>query len=158
MDNKADQPSSASLWLAYLANGGTMKELRNMDQSQLDAVYWVAFAQFNSGHYTDALKIFRHLCLLDHTSYSYFLGLGLSQYELSLFAQAAATLAHGAKLDQQDPRASLMMAKSFVEIEQWALAQAALSEAVIRARQSARWKDELLQAKKLTSFVGGKLQ
>ncbi|WP_257294825.1 hypothetical protein [Endozoicomonas sp. YOMI1] len=158
MDNKADQPSSAPLWLAYLAKGGTMKELRNMDQSQLDAMYRVAFAQFNSGHYNDALKIFRHLCLLDHTSYSYFLGLGLSQYELSLFAQGAATLAHGEKLDQKDPRASLMMAKCFIEIERWSLAQKALSEAVMRASQSARWKDELQQAKKLTSFVGGKLQ
>ncbi|WP_419835570.1 SycD/LcrH family type III secretion system chaperone [Endozoicomonas atrinae] len=158
MDNKADQPSPASLWLAYLAKGGTMKELRNMDQSQLDAMYKVAFAQFNSGHFTEALKVFRHLCLLDHTRYSYFLGLGLSQYELSLFAQAAATLAHAEKLDQKDPRASLMMAKCFVEIKRWSLAQKALSETVTRASQSDRWKDELQQAEKLISFVQGKLQ
>ncbi|USE34496.1 hypothetical protein [Endozoicomonas sp. SCSIO W0465] len=158
MDNKANQPSTASLWLAYLAKGGTMKELRNMDQNQLDAMYKVAFAQFNSGHFTDALKVFRHLCLLDHTRYCYFLGLGLSQYELSLFAQAAATLAHAEKLDQNDPRASLMMAKSFIGIKRWSLAQKAISETVVRASHSARWKDELQQAKKLTCFVAGKLQ
>ncbi|KEI72426.1 CDC27 family protein [Endozoicomonas elysicola] len=157
MDNKADQPSSASLWLAFLAKGGTMKEIRKMDQSQLDAMYKVAYARFNSGQFRDALKVFRYLCLLDHTCYSYFLGLGLSQYELSQFAQAAATLAHAEKLDEKDPRASLMMAKSFIEIERWPLAQKALAEAVLRASQSARWKDELQQAKKLISFVGNKL-
>ncbi len=157
MDNKADQPSSASLWLAFLAKGGTMKEVRKMDQSQLDAMYKVAYTRFNSGRFRDALKVFRYLCLLDHTSYSYFLGLGLSQYELSQFAQAAATLAHAEKLDDKDPRASLMMAKSFIEIERWPLAQKALAEAVLRASQSGRWNDELQQAKKLISFVGNKL-
>ena len=158
MDNKADQPTSAPLWLAYLAKGGTMKEIRKMDQSQLDGMYKVAYARFNSGQFSDALKVFRHLCLLDHTCYSYFLGLGLSQYELTQFAQSSATLAHAEKLDAKDPRASLMMAKSFVEIERWELAQKASSEAVLRASQSARWKDELQQAKKLIRYMDNKLQ
>lgn len=102
--------------------------------------------------------MFRYLCLLDHTSYSYFLGLGLSQYGLSWFAEAAATFSHAEKLNDKDPRASLMMAKSFVEIERWQLARKALSEVVRRANQSAEWANELKQVKTLISFVDGKLQ
>ena len=157
MDNKADQSSPLSNWLAYLAEGGTVKEIRKMDQSQLDAIYTVAYTRFNSGQYEDAVKFFRHLCLLDHARYSYFLGLGLSQYGLSWFAQAAATFFHAQKLNDEDPRASLMMAKSFVEIERWSLAQQALSETVLRASRSVRWKDELQQAQKLISVVANKV-
>ncbi len=133
MDNKADQPSPAPLWLAYLAKGGTMKELRNMDQSQLDAVYRVAFARFNSGKFNDSLKIFRYLCLLDHTSYPYFLGLGLSQYELSQFAQALATLEYADKLDHHDPGASLVKAKCFMEMQCWFEAESMLKKVLARS-------------------------
>ena len=129
-----------------------------MERDQLDTMYRVAFMRFNSGRFEDSLKIFRYLCLLDHTSYSYFLGFGLSQYELSQFASAAATFSHTEKLNDKDPRASLMMAKSFVKIKQWHLARDALSEAVRRASQSAEWGGELKQAKALISFVDDKLQ
>lgn len=156
MDNKADQPTPAPLWLAYLAKGGTMREIRNMDQSQLDAMYKVAYARFNSGQFREALMVFRHLCLLDHTCYSYFLGLGLSQYELSWFAQAAATLTHAEKLDSKDPRASLVMARCFVEMKRWPLAEKSLSEAVFRAGQSGRWRVVLKQAQQLLGFVESK--
>ena len=156
MDNIADESTSAPLWLDYLAKGGTVREIRNMDQSQLDTMYKVAYARFNSGQHKEALMVFRHLCLLDHTRCSYFLGLGLSQYELSQFAQAAATLVHAEKLDNQDPRASLVMAKCFVEMQRWPLAEKSLSEAVFRAGQSGRWRVVLKQAQQLLGFVGSK--
>ncbi len=143
--------------LDYMARGGTIKDLRNMNQSQLDVIYQVAFARLNSGQFSDALQMFRHLCLLDHTRYVYFLGLGMAQYQLGDYAQAGATLAHGEKLDASDPRASLMLAHCFIELEFWHLAQQALTETLLRSTASRRWQDESQQAQKLLLKVTSKL-
>ena len=154
--NTRDNQSVPPL-LDYMARGGTIKDLRNMDQSQLDTIYQVAFARFNSGQFREALQMFRHLCLLDHTCYAYFLGLGMAQYQLGDYAQAGATLAHGEKLDDSDPRASLMLAHCFAELELWSLARQTLSEVVLRASISGRWQDEAQQAEKLLLKVNNKL-
>lgn len=154
MNTTDDQPVPPLL--DYMARGGTIKDLRNIDQSQLDAMYQVAFARCNSGQFTEALPVFRHLCLLDHTSYAYFLGLGISLYELGDYALAAAALAHGEKLDERDPRASLMQARCFVELEQWHLAHQALSEVMLRGNTD--WQDECDQAQRLLLKVDSKLR
>ena len=153
MDAKALHPTSADLWLAYLAKGGSMKELRGIDQQQLDAMYKVAFGRYDSGLYNDALLIFRNLCLLDHSEYQYFLGLGVTQVALNQYAQAAATLSHAGKLDKADPRASLAMAGCFVEMKKLPLARQCLKTAIQRAGKSEQWKQELAKAQQLMKYA-----
>lgn len=151
MDAKAQSP--ASLWLAYLAKGGSLRELRGLDSSQLETMYKVAFSRFNSALYEDALLIFRHLCLLDHNNYRYFLGLGATQAEMQHYAQAAATLAHAIKLERDDPRASIAMGGCFIELRQMALAKQALSEAIKRAEKTKKWSQELKKARQLMMYA-----
>lgn len=150
--------SPGSLWLAYLAKGGSMRELRGLDKSQLEAMYKVAHGRFSSALYEDALLIFRHLCLLDHSNYSYFLGLGATQSEMHLYAQAAATFAHAEKLDIDDPRASLAMGGCFIELKRMSLARQALNNAIKRAERSQnssvpRWEQELKKAQQLMKYA-----
>ena len=156
MENSTGQAVSSEQWLAYLAQGGTLKTLRNIDEPQLDTVYSVAYSRFNSGHYEDALMMFRHLCLLDHTQYAYFLGLGLAQFELSQFNRAAATLTHAAKLDRSNPEALLIAGKCFVELKRWPLADSALAEALTRATGSDRWQSEQQEIQQLLTQIGRK--
>lgn len=151
MDSKAQ--TSASLWLAYLAKGGSMRELRGLSESQLEAMYKVAYSRFNSALYEDALMIFRHLCLLDHNNYSYFLGLGATLAEMHCYAQAAATLTHAEKLNKRDPRASLVMGGCFVEMKKMALARQALTNAIQRAEKSKEWSQELKKARHLMMYA-----
>lgn len=151
MELKAQSPGS--LWLAFLAQGGSMRELRGLDESQLEAMYKVAYSRFNSALYEDALLIFRHLCLLDHNNYRYFLGLGATQAQMQLYAQAAATLLHAEKLDTQDPRASLAMGGCFIEMKRMPLAKQALSHAIKRAEKSKQWRQELQQARHLMMYA-----
>ena len=157
MENSTGQTASTAQWLNYLAKGGTVKALRNIDQAQLNTVYSVAYSRFNAGQYEDALMMFRHLCLLDHSQYAYFLGLGLAQFALSQFNLAAATLAHAAKLDSSQPEASLIMGKCFIELERWSLAESALSEALTRAASSDRWQGEEQDSQQLLTQVRLKL-
>lgn len=54
------------LWLTYLRRGGTIRELRGLDQGQMEAIYQLGFSHFGIGHYAEALKVFRYLALLAH--------------------------------------------------------------------------------------------
>ncbi|OED40826.1 hypothetical protein ACH42_15775 [Endozoicomonas sp. (ex Bugula neritina AB1)] len=153
MDSKVFPPSPTNLWLAYLAKGGSMKELRGIDQAQLDVMYAIAYGRYNSALYNDSLLIFKHLCLLDHINAKYFLGLGVTQVALHQYAQAAATLNHAEKLNNKDPRASLAMAGCFVEMRKLPLAKQALKTAIKRAKQSKKWEQELIKAKQLMVYV-----
>ena len=148
-------PSLSGLWLAYLAKGGSMRELRGLDEKQLEAMYKVAYGRHSSGLYDDALLIFRHLCLLDHRNYSYFLGLGITQSKMGQYAQAAATLSYAQRLDKKDPRAPLAMGGCFIELKKGDLAKQALTSAISRAEKSECWKLELKKAHKLMAFVSG---
>lgn len=154
MDKQAWKPPSSAQWVDFLARGGKLSELRQLDPNQLDAMYTVAHGRYSSGHYDEALKVFRYLCLLDHTSYRYFLGLGLTQARLSQFSQAAATLSHAEKLDSRDPRASLVMGECFLELKQKVLAAQALSVTIRRAKAAGRWQKELAKARQLANYVG----
>lgn len=154
MDAKASHPSSTDLWLAFLAKGGSMKELRGIDQKQLEAMYRIAYGRYDSGLYNDSLLIFRHLCLLDHSEYRFFLGLGVTQVALKQYAQAAATLSHAEKLDPSDPRASLSMAGCFIEMKKLPLARQALKVTMLRAKKSDQWQQELAKAKQLMRYAG----
>ena len=146
-------PSSPGLWLAYLAKGGSIGRLQGLDQSQLEAMYKVGHGRFASGHYEEALPIFRQLCLLDHHSYQYFLALGATQSELHRYAQAAATLNHAQQLDRDDPRASLAMGGCFIELKQFSLARQALTTAITRAERSKSWARELKKARQLMIYI-----
>ncbi|WP_067584281.1 tetratricopeptide repeat protein [Endozoicomonas ascidiicola] len=153
MDN---QPTTASNVLGWMAQGGTFQKLRNISQSQLDEAYKVAFTQFNAGQYKDAVTIFRHLCLMNHTCHRYFLGLGMSLFELGRFDLAIASLSYAEKIEPKDPRASLVMGKSFKAMNQKTLALKSLSEAIFRAQKGVRWQSELHIAQRLYAALKNK--
>lgn len=146
-------PSPSNLWLAYLAKGGSMKELRGLDNTQLEAMYKVAYGRYSSGLYDDSLMVFRHLCLLDHRNYQYFLGLGVTQSKLQQYTQAVATLSYAGRLDKADPRADVAMAGCFIELKKGNLAKQVLATAIAKAEKSEHWKQELKKARQLMAFV-----
>ena len=153
MGSKPVTQSAMGDVLSWMAQGGTFKDMKHLSQHQLGVIYKMAYSRFNSGQYREAVTIFRHLCLMDHTRSLYFLGLGMSFFELSRFDLAIAALEHGKKLDKGDPRASLMMGKCFKEVGQTELAIQALSESLLRAKKDNRWSKEHQQAEYLLSLM-----
>ena len=152
-DEPADQSSSHDLWHMYLAKGGTVKEIRGVDQGQMEAMYSLGYSRFDTGLYRDALKVFRYLALLDHWNPRYFLAIGLSLYKLGVYAEAIPSLSYAERLDKQDPRPSLCMTECFISLKNRRLAKKSLKEAVKRLKHSQGWELERKQARQLKHYL-----
>ena len=142
-----------ALWQTYLSKGGTIGKVRNLDESHMESIYSLAHAQFSSGHYEEALRMFRYMALMDHRNPRYFLGMGLALHRMSKDELAIPALSYADRLDQKDPRPSLCMTECFIRLKQRKLAKKALMEAVRRIKKDARWSKELKQAKQLKHYL-----
>lgn len=142
-----------ALWQAYLNKGGTLGNLRDMSSDQMEAMYTLGFGQFDTGHYAEALKVFRYLALLDHWNPRYFLAIGYCLYQLAQFADAIPALSYAERLDTEDPRPSLCMTECFISLKNRKLAKKALGQAVNRLNNSKGWNLERKQAKQLKHYL-----
>ena len=77
----------------------------------LTAIYRAGKAYFDGGNYSQALSVFRYLCLLQLKNYDFFLALATTQVKLNLITNAISTLSYASTLTNNDPRASLLLAK-----------------------------------------------
>ncbi|WP_422411400.1 MULTISPECIES: hypothetical protein [unclassified Endozoicomonas] len=141
------------LWLTYLRRGGTIRELRGLDQGQMEAIYQLGFSHFGIGHYAEALKVFRYLALLDHRSSRYYLGIGLALHHLNQDAAAIPALSYAERLDNEDPRPSICMTECFIRLKNRKLAVKALSNAAKILKSSKGWEEERKQAKQLKHYL-----
>jgi TolA-binding protein len=74
-----------------VALGNTWKELLGVSLEVLDALYKAAKSFLESGQYQEAEDAFSYLVLIDHSSYCFWLGLGISRSQLQ--QQEAAQMA-----------------------------------------------------------------
>ena len=148
------------LWQLYLNKGGTIRELRQLEESQIELMYQLGYSQYGSGHYKEALNVFRYLALLDHHDPRFFLGIGLSLYQLHQNAAAIPALNYAQKLDVEDPRPEICMTECYIRLKNRKMATKALAGAVKKIKQGKGWQKERKQAKQLKHYLiqasGGK--
>ncbi|MDP0562117.1 MAG: hypothetical protein QS721_07220 [Candidatus Endonucleobacter sp. (ex Gigantidas childressi)] len=145
--------SDKRLWLAYLAQGGTLRERRGLSQNQMDTIYQAGFGYYSSKNYKESLVIFKYLSLLDHRNYSYLLGLGVTLKEIKQYNEALAVLGCAIHIDATDPRAYICMAACMIELNNFTDAAVFLHKAEGKAKKSTKWIGELHQIKKLKPFT-----
>ncbi|WP_252179392.1 tetratricopeptide repeat protein [Endozoicomonas sp. 4G] len=141
------------LWQSYLRQGGTIRELKGLDQDQMEAIYQLGYSYFSIGNYPEALKVFRYLALLDHQNPRYYLGIGLALYHLNQNAAAIPALNYAEKLDSQDPRPSICMTECFIRLKNRNLAVKALTNAAKILKSAKGWEEQRKQAKQLKRYL-----
>ncbi|WP_062265776.1 SycD/LcrH family type III secretion system chaperone [Endozoicomonas arenosclerae] len=148
-----DAEAGKDLWLAYLNKGGTIRELRGLDQDQMEAIYQLGFSHYSIGHYSDALKVFRYLALLDHHNPRYYLGIALALHHLNHDAAAIPALNYAEKLNKNDPRPAICMTECFIRLKNRKLAVKALGNAAKILKSSKGWEEEKKQARQLKHYL-----
>ena len=88
----------------FFSKGGTFKDLKNMSEDAMEAIYSVAYSLYQSGKYDESLKIFQFLCFYDHFNKKYFMGLGACQQMLKNYESALEIFTFATVLDSEDPR------------------------------------------------------
>ncbi|WP_201772472.1 SycD/LcrH family type III secretion system chaperone [Endozoicomonas elysicola] len=90
--------------LNFFGKGGTFKDLKNMSDDAMEAIYSVAYNLYQSGKYEEAKKVFQFLCFYDHFNRKYFLGLGACQQMQKQYDSAIEIFSFATILDSDDPR------------------------------------------------------
>ncbi|MDD7806016.1 MAG: hypothetical protein PUP46_10775 [Endozoicomonas sp. (ex Botrylloides leachii)] len=142
------------LKLAYLANSGTIKEVRGLSQQQLNIIYRVGYSHYSSARYQEALIIFRYLSLLDHRCHAYLLALGSTLKAMRQYSPALPVLDLAEQANKQDPRAAVCKAACLIELNDMQSAINLLIKVESIAKKSPlQWGGLLQQIKRLKSFT-----
>ena len=102
----------------YLLTGGTLGEVKEVNQATMTSIYNMAYTQYQNGHYDEAAKGFQYLCFYDHWNAEYFLCLGACQQMMRLFGQAIKTFEYAARMDIKNPLAKVYIGDCFLALKQ----------------------------------------
>ncbi|MRI35328.1 hypothetical protein EOPP23_20425 [Endozoicomonas sp. OPT23] len=153
--NKSKGLNSNELWSLFLSKGGTVRQLRSISDEHLESIYQKGYGHFETGHYKEALTIFRYLAIMDHRESRYFLAMGLSLSHLNQDSAAIAPLEHATRCDSHDPRATLAMVECFIKLKNRRLAELALRDAARTLKSVKGWTEERAIAAQLQNFLTG---
>ena len=66
----------------FVEKGGTLADTQGLTGENLEALYALAYTEYNQGNYEKAEELFRLLCNLDHLEKKFWMGLGASRQML----------------------------------------------------------------------------
>ena len=108
MNNEDIQQASSEeledMLIEFFGKGGTFKDLKNMSDDAMEAIYSVAYNLYQGGKYEESQKVFQFLCFYDHFNRKYFMGLGACQQMQKQYENAIEIFTFATVLDEHDPR------------------------------------------------------
>ena len=130
-----------------LCKGRSLADLSNIDNEHMEALYALGYQHYNAQNYTDALNIFKALCVYDSTQSKYFMGMGATLQELSQYKLAAETYAMACAVDGLiDPEPMYFAAVCLLKCNEKENAIAALESTSIMGRNDNK-KDSVFKEK-----------
>lgn len=137
---------ASDLLTDYFNRGGTFRELKNLSDDSMEAIYSTAFNLYQGGRYAEAKKIFQFLCFYDHYNTKYFLGLGACQMMEQDFESAIEILSFACVLDTDDPRGMLYIGDCHMALNRPGAAKVAYETAIAWAGDQKEFRQEKSRA------------
>ncbi|WP_108651893.1 SycD/LcrH family type III secretion system chaperone [Dongshaea marina] len=100
----------------FLARGGSMKILCEMDESALNTIYNYAYQIFESGQISEAQRLFYFLSNMDQWNFDYLLALGICYQRLGEHEQALYCFSRSGQREISDPRSSYYAGLSYQQL------------------------------------------
>lgn len=136
------------------ANGRTYRDFTNLTEESMEAIYMVAYNQYNAGRYDEAEKIFQLLSVLNHFDRRFWTGLGASRELQKKYDDAIKAYGYLAMLDLEDPQPPMLMAKCFLAQGKPKDAEGALQATIFIAKNKPAHAAVVEQAKNLLELLG----
>ena len=149
MENAANDEGLEGKLLEYFGKGGTFKDLKNMNDDTMEAIYSVAFNLYQGGKFDEALKVFQFLCFYDHFNKKYYLGMGACQQMLKDYESAIEIFTYAAVLDGDDPRAMMYIGDCHMGQGDKEKARQSYEMAIEWAGESAEYAEDKARAEAL---------
>ncbi|WP_419532979.1 SycD/LcrH family type III secretion system chaperone [Endozoicomonas sp.] len=138
-----------NMLLDFFGKGGTFKDLKNMSDDAMEAIYSVAYNLYQGGKYEEAQKVFQFLCFYDHFNRKYFLGLGACQQMQKQYDNAIEIFSFATILDSDDPRPMLYIGDCHMAKGDKEKARVAYETSIEWAGDSADYAQDLERAKNM---------
>ena len=113
---KIDTAKVAEGVRALIDKGSTLKQLKGVSNSELEAVYSLAFGYYRTGKYDEASKLFQFLVLFDHLNAKFWFGLGAVQQAMKDYQGAVASYGYCSFLNPENPKPQLHAAECFLAL------------------------------------------
>lgn len=131
----ADPARLAKLADEIMAGRTDLAEIAGMSQDEIEAVYWLGHGFYTGGNYSDAVDIFKFLCMHRHMDKRFWMGLGAASQLLKDYDRAITAYRTCAMLDLGDAQVPLRAAECFAAIGDQVQAQQALEAVAVVAEQ-----------------------
>jgi len=105
---------------------------KNLSEEEIETFYGYGFAQYNSGHWKEAMETFQVLCIKRPMDPRFWFGLGATLQEASDYLHALHAWAMVALLKPSDPYPHFHAAECYFSLQNKEEATKALKEAAIK--------------------------
>lgn len=136
------------------ANGRTFRDFTQLTPESMEAIYMIAYNQYNGGKYEDAERIFQLLSFLDHFDERYWLGLGAARERLKKYEDAIKAFTFLNVLNLDNPQPALLIAKCHMAQGKAEDAQGALHACVFMSGDKPEYAELKQQAQNLLELLG----
>ena len=158
MPKKPKPPSEKQLAESHniaekIMEGATLASLRGIPDKNLEALYALAYNDYNAGQYQQAEKLFRFLCLYNHMEKRYWKGLAATLQNQEKYAQAVAVYAHQAILDIDDPEPPFQASFCYLAEKNYIEAKKALDAVIAIGKENPKHASYVKKAKQLLSSI-----
>lgn len=154
--NNQDQALGEQIF-DFIGKGGALRELKNVDDNTMEAIYYVAYTLYQNGKYEDSLKVFKLLGLFDHLEKKYLMGIGSCQQMLQQYKDAINSYSMAALLDISNPTPPLHAAECYLALGDFENALSGFTAALEFASKQAGFDEVTDKATKMLAVVKNKL-
>lgn len=98
------------------ADMGTVRELKGITDSEMEAIYSLGYSFYTTGRYDDAEKVFRFLILFDHLNQKYWTGMGAVYQVQKRYSEAITAYGYASFLDLKNPKPQYFAAECFAAL------------------------------------------
>lgn len=131
-------------FVAHLAQGGTLQELAQVDDTTMETLYLAAKRLFDLRLYDDAADAFKFLCALNPKKYLFWHGLAYAEYLQTHYNEALKAFSLVCAAHRADIPSQVAFSRCYEETSQPDKALELLEQA-LKQPEAASWTDALRQ-------------
>lgn len=150
---KLTEEQAMDLAERFVEEGQTFQTLAGISDETMEAVYALAFNQYNNGKYEDADKLFSFLTTFDPTMKKFWMGLAATRQMRKDYENAINCYSMAAVLDIEDPLPPLRAADCHLILGNRTQAINALTEAVRWSADQEKYAEVNERAKTLLNLL-----
>lgn len=111
----------------HFTNGGTLKDLFQYSNNELEAAYTLGYSLYQQEHYDEALRIFAFLVTNDHLNREYLMAFASCSQMLKKYQEAIEIYTMASIMDMSDPLPTFRTAECMIAVGMIDEAQEALN-------------------------------